>query len=128
VTSSYQVSQAIETLIGKVDAAYIPSDNVIYSAMPKLVQISRKYKLPVFLSDPDSVKSGVFACIGYAQQYEVGRTAGKLLVQVFNGERNLKVKKPAKAQVFINAKTAKIMGFETPEEMLDIKTNIAGLR
>lgn len=127
VASSHQVSQAVESLIGKVDAIYIPSDNVVYSAMPKLVQMSRKYKLPVFSSDPDSVKSGVFACIGYTQ-YEVGRTAGKLLVQVFNGERNLKVKKPAKAQIFINAKTAKIMGFETPEEILGIKTDIVGLK
>ncbi|MEM6339271.1 MAG: ABC transporter substrate-binding protein [Pseudomonadota bacterium] len=127
VASSHQVSQAIESLIGKVDAIYIPSDNVVYSAMPKLVQMSRKYKLPVFSSDPDSVKSGVLACIGYTQ-YEVGRTAGKLLVQVFNGERNLKVQKPAKAQIFINAKTAKIMGFETPEEILGVKTDIVGLK
>ena len=51
-------------------------------------------------------------------------------MQVFNGERNLKVKKPApaKAQIFINAKTAKIMGFKTPEEILGIKTDIVGLR
>ena len=42
--------------------------------------------------------------------------------------RNLKVKKPAKAQIFINSKTAKIMGFETPEEILGIKTDIVGLK
>ena len=127
VTSSHQVSQAIESLIGKVDAIYIPSDNVVYSAMPKLVQMSRKYKLPVFSSDPDSVKSGVLACVGYTQ-YEVGRTAGKLLVRVFNGERNLKVEKPAKAQIFINAKTAKIMGLDVAEKIMGIKTDIVGLK
>ena len=68
VASSHQVSQAVESLIGKVDAIYIPSDNVLQC---KLVQMSCKYKLPVFSSDPDSVKSGVFACVGYTQ-YEVG--------------------------------------------------------
>lgn len=126
IASSHQVSQAIESLIGKVDAIYIPSDNVIFSAMPKLVQMSRKHKIPVFSSDPDSVKSGVLACIGYTQ-YEVGRTAGKLLVGVLNGARNLKVEKPAKSQIFINAKTAEIIGLDTFKEIMDIKTDIVGL-
>ena len=126
IASSHQVSQAIESLIGKVDAIYVPSDNVIFSAMPKLVQMSRKYKIPVFSSDPDSVKSGVLACIGYTQ-YEVGRTAGKLLVRVLNGERNLKVEKPAKSQIFINAKTAEIIGLNTFKKIMDIETDIVGL-
>lgn len=126
IASSHQVGQAIESLIGKVDAIYIPSDNIIFSAMPKLVQMSRKHKIPVFSSDPDSVKSGVLACIGYTQ-YEVGRTAGKLLVRVLNGEKNLKVEKPAKSQIFINAKTAEIIGLNTFKEIMDIKTDIVGL-
>ncbi len=125
VASSHQISQAIESLIGKVDAIYIPSDNVVFSAMPKLVQMSRKHKVPVFSSDPDSVKAGVLACIGYTQ-YEVGRTAGKLLVRVLNGERELKIEKPDKAQIFINEKTAQIMGLGVPEKMLGIKTDIVG--
>lgn len=125
VASSHQISQAIESLIGKVDVIYIPSDNVIFSAMPKLVQMSRKHKIPVFSSDPDSVKMGVLACIGYTQ-YEVGRTAGRLLVRVLNGENNLKIEKPTKAQIFINQKTAKIMGLDVPEQMLGIKTDIVG--
>ena len=93
--------------------------------MPKLVQMSRKHKIPVFSSDPDSVKMGVLACIGYTQ-YEVGRTAGRLLVRVLNGENNLKIEKPTKAQIFINQKTAKIMGLDVPEQMLRIKTDIVG--
>jgi len=127
IASSHQVSQAIESLIGKVDAIYIPSDNVIFSAMPKLVQMSRKHKLPVFSSDPDSVKSGVLACVGYTQ-YEVGRTAGKLIARVLNGERNLKIEKPTKSQIFINAKTAEIIGLNIFEKIMDIKTDIVGLK
>lgn len=127
IASSHQVGQAIGSLVGKVDAIYIPSDNVIFSAMPKLVQMSRKHKIPVFSSDPDSVKSGVLACIGYTQ-YEVGRTAGRLLARVLNGERDLKVEKPAKSQIFINAKTAETIGLNIFEEIMDIKTDIVGLK
>jgi putative tryptophan/tyrosine transport system substrate-binding protein len=127
VASSHQIGQAMQALISKVDAVYIPSDNVVFSAMPKLVQMSRKYKLPVFSSDPDSVKAGILACIGYTQ-YEVGRSAGKLLVRVLNGERELKIEKPEKAQIFINAKTAKIMGLDIPAKMLGIKTDVVGIK
>jgi putative ABC transport system substrate-binding protein len=127
VASSHQIGQAMGALIGKVDAIYIPSDNVVFSAMPKLIQMSRKHKMPVFSSDPDSVKVGVLACIGYTQ-YEVGRSAGRLLVRVLNGERKLKIEKPEKAQIFINAKTAKIMGLDIPQKMLGIKTDIVGIK
>jgi putative ABC transport system substrate-binding protein len=89
--------------------------------------MARRHKIPVFSSDPDSVKQGVLACIGYTQ-YEVGKTAGKLLVRILNGERNLNVEKPAKSQIFINAKTAKIIGLDIFEEIMNIKTDIVGLK
>ena len=117
------VVQAITALVGRVDAIYIPSDNTVFSAMPKLIQMSRKHKIPVFSSDPDSVEQGVLACIGYTQ-YEVGRTAGQLLVRVLAGERNIAIQKPQIAQIFINKDSADIMGIDPPEELLGIKTNI----
>ncbi len=125
VASSSQISQAMAALVGRVDVIYIPSDNTVFSAMPKLVQMSRKHKLPVFSSDPDSVRQGVLACIGYTQ-YEVGRTAGKLLVRVLAGERNIAIAKPEAAQIFINQKSADIMGINVPGELLEIKTDIVG--
>ena len=125
MTSSNQIVQSVNALVGKVDAIYIPSDNTVFAAMPKLVQLSRKHKIPVFSSDPDSVKQGVLACIGYTQ-YEVGRTAGKILARVLNGEKLIKVGKPEKAQIFINKITANSMGIEVPNELLGIKTDIVG--
>ena len=125
IANSNQLGQAITALVGRVDAIYIPSDNTVFSAMPKLIQMSRKYKIPVFSSDPDSVEQGVLACIGYTQ-YEVGRTAGRLLVRILAGERNLTIQKPQIAQIFINKDSADIMGVELPEELLGIKTTIVG--
>lgn len=125
IANSTQIGQAISTLIGRVDVIYIPSDNTVFSAMPKLIQMSRKHKMPVFSSDPDSVKQGITACIGYTQ-YEVGRTAGNLLVRVLAGEKEIAIERPKKAQIFINEKSAKIMGINVPTELLNIKTDIVG--
>jgi putative ABC transport system substrate-binding protein len=48
IANSNQLTQSINTLVGTVDAIYIPSDNIVFSALPKLVQLSRKHKLPIF--------------------------------------------------------------------------------
>ena len=125
IANSNQIVQSFGSLVGKVDVIYIPSDNTVFASMPKLVQLSRQHKLPVFSSDPDSVKQGVLACIGYTQ-YEVGRTAGKILVRVLNGEKLIKVEKPKKAQIFINKITADSMGIVVPDKLLGIKTDIVG--
>lgn len=123
VTSSNEVAAAANALVGKVDAIYIPSDNTVFSAMPKLIQISRKHKIPVFSSDPDSVKQGVTACIGYTQ-YAVGQAAGELLVKALQGQKNLAIQKPASAEVFINKKSADIMGIKIPDQIIGIKPEI----
>jgi putative ABC transport system substrate-binding protein len=123
MANSNQIVQSVSALVGKVDVIYIPSDNTVFASMPKLVQLSRQHKIPVFSSDPDSVKQGVLACIGYTQ-YEVGRTAGKILARVLKGENMVNVGKPEKVQIFINKITADSMGIVVPDELLGIKTDI----
>ena len=123
MANSNQIVQSVSAFVGKVDVIYIPSDNTVFASMPKLVQLSRQHKIPVFSSDPDSVKQGVLACIGYTQ-YEVGRTAGKILARVLKGENMVNVGKPEKVQIFINKITADSMGIVVPDELLGIKTDI----
>jgi len=118
ITDSNQITQGFSNLLSRVDAIYIPSDNAVFAAMPKLVNMSRKHKMPIFSSDPDSVKQGILACIGYTQ-YEVGRTAGELLVGTLSGSKKLLVKKPSKAEIFINQRTADIMKIKIPSKLLD---------
>ena len=123
IVSSNQLTQAIESLVGKVDAIYVPSDNTVFSAMAKLVQLSNKYKLPVFSSDPHSVKQGILACVGYTQ-YEVGRTAGTLVLRILEGERYIAIEKPSKAKIFINKKSADIMNINILKEIAGFKIEI----
>lgn len=117
VPNSKLVPEAVLSLITKVDAIYIPSDNTVFSAMQKVVQLTRQHKIPTFTNDPDSVKLGVFACYGYSQ-YAVGQTAGFLVAQILNGApvSSLKVRAPAKAEIFVNHKTAKLLDIKVPAE------------
>ena len=113
VSNSAESISGLSSLISKVDAVYIPSDNTVFSAIPKLVQISRKNKLPLYSNDPDSVIRGFTACVGYTQ-YSVGQVAGKLLVETLRGKHSLKIEKPENHEIFINAISANKLGLNIP--------------
>ncbi len=115
VPSSNMVPEAMRMLVQKVDAIYIPSDNTVFSALPKVIQIAKEQKIPLLSSDPDSVRLGVFACYGYTQ-LAVGETAGAMAAKILQGEKlsQLKVRTPAKADVFVNKKTAGNLGIAFP--------------
>ncbi len=125
ITTSSQIAQGFQRLVDKVDAVYIPSDNTVFAAMPKLVKLSIDHSVPVFSSDPDSVKQGVLGCVGY-NQYEVGKAAGKLVAEVLRGKRIIKITKPRQPEIYFNQSTAKSLKIEIPKEVLGIKTKITG--
>ena len=47
VSNVNDIQQAAQSLVGKVDAVYVPTDNVLASAMPTLAQVTEPAKLAV---------------------------------------------------------------------------------
>ncbi|MGE3319165.1 MAG: ABC transporter substrate-binding protein [Candidatus Berkiella sp.] len=111
VNSTNDIKSALHSLIGKVDALYVPSDNTIFSGLGTVIKITREHKLPLFTSDPDSVKQGALSCVGYTQ-YDVGRTAGEQLVKVLAGASDLPVLAPSKISLVVNQTTASLLGIQ----------------
>lgn len=113
VPSSNLVPDAVRSLVKKVDAIYIPLDNTVVSALPKLMQIARENKVPTFSNDPEHVKMGALASYGFSQ-YAVGQTAGKMAAKILNGEKveNLSIEAPSTIDVSVNKKASEL--FKTP--------------
>lgn len=127
VMSSNLILESLESLINKVDVIYVPSDNTVFSAMPKLAYAARHNKVPLFTSDPDSVKQGALGCYGYVQ-YSVGRAAGRLIAKYLDNdttvlEKGLQIMMPSTADIFINQKTANELGIVVPEVIGNTKVN-----
>ncbi|HUX78220.1 MAG TPA: ABC transporter substrate-binding protein, partial [Alphaproteobacteria bacterium] len=59
---SSDIQGAVLHLVGKVDAIYVPLDNMIVSAMNTVASLALKHNLPLFSADSGSVESGAFAC------------------------------------------------------------------
>lgn len=117
VNATGDIKSSLQSLIGKVEALYIPSDNTLYSGLPIIIKMTKHYKLPLFTSDPDSVKQGALACVGYTQ-YEVGRAAGEQLVKVLAGSSELPVVLPSKVSLVVNQTTASLLGIKVGSELI----------
>ena len=69
VSTANDIQQAAQSLVGKVEAIYVPTDNVLASAMPTLIDITDPAKIPVICGESSMVEAGGLAT------YEIGRAS-----------------------------------------------------
>ncbi len=79
------VPGAAQSLVGKADVIYAPTDNNVMSAFEGIVRVAQQAKLPVVAADTEAVKRGAVAALGL-NYYDLGRQTGRLVVRVLNGE------------------------------------------
>ena len=79
------VPSAAQSLVGKVDVLYAPTDNNVTSAFEGLVKVADQARLPIIAADTDMVRRGAVAALGL-NYYDLGRQTGKLVVRILKGE------------------------------------------
>lgn len=85
ITSSGELLQAAQSLVGKVDAIFTPTDNTVASAMPVLSAEAIKAKIPVYVGADSLVADGGFATVGV--DYKVlGRQVAAMIKRIIDGE------------------------------------------
>jgi len=116
---SSDVLAAAQSLVGKVDAIYVSTDNQIVSAFESVVKVGVDNQIPVFAGDTDSVGRGAIAAIGF-DYYDVGRQTGKIVVRVLKGEKpgDIPVQGVETVQLYVNPGAAKAMGVTIPDAVL----------
>ncbi|MDQ0232226.1 ABC transporter substrate-binding protein [Metabacillus malikii] len=118
VSTTAEVKQATESLIGKVDSIYIITDNTVVSALESVIGVAEEQDIPLFVGELDSVAKGGFAAYGF-DYYDIGYEAGEMAVEILKGEKNVEevpVQYPQNLKLQINAKAAENMGIEIKEE------------
>ena len=113
------VSAAAQSLVGKVDALYLPTDNTIKSALGTVLAVGTDNKLPVFTGDTESVQKGSVASIGF-DYFQVGLETGAVVVRILKGEKPgaIPVSNASGSNLVINAKAAAAMGVTVPPAVL----------
>lgn len=124
VNSTGNIAQAMQSLVGRVDALYFPQDNTIVSAIETVVSIANQPTtdnpkgLPIFCNDPLLVKRGVLAGVGY-NYTELGRETGELVAKLLKGGdiKTLPIRSPKNIIAEINKPLAQKMGLKVPEKL-----------
>ena len=119
------VYQAAKSLVGRVDAVFIPTDNTIISALESVLKVGVQNKLPIFAADIDSVERGAVAAMGfdyYKHGYQTGAMAEKILKGASPATIPVEFQKDLQLQ--INAVYSEKMGVAPPQALLDKATKV----
>ncbi len=116
VSSSNEIQQVVESMVGKVDVVYTPTDNTIAAGMTTVTMIANDNKLPTICGEEGMVDNGGLATYGINYE-ELGKLAGQMAVKILRGES-----KPAdmaiehldasKCTLKTNEETAKKLGID----------------
>ncbi len=120
ITSSAEVKNAIDSLIGKVDAVVTLQDNTVASAYEPIVKATRDAKVPWFAFDVQAVPRGAIAALAQDQYRNGVDWARKVAVPVLFGKDPGSVLAVA-ANTFetqINTGAAKAVGLTVPDSIL----------
>jgi putative ABC transport system substrate-binding protein len=119
VASSSEVNQAIQSLAGRVDAIYTPTDNTVASAISAIVMAANDAKIPIIGAERGHVDGGALASLGI-DYYLLGKQTGHVAARVLNGENpaDTPIEGSKDLKLIINKKSAEILDLDIPEPVL----------
>ena len=120
VSNVNDIQQAARSLVGKVQAIYVPTDNVLASAMPTLISVTEEAKLPVICGEGGMVKAGGLATLG-VDYYKLGFQAGEMAADILSGKSkpaDMAIQAQKEFKAMVNLKEAEKIGLKVPEDVL----------
>jgi len=119
ISSSAEVMQAAQSLVGRVDAIHITSDNTAVSAFESIVKMCNENNIPLFVGDRDSVPRGAIAAYGL-DYFMVGYSAGKKAARILKGENpgDIPAGLASGYSLWVSLEHAKKQGAKLPKTLL----------
>ena len=119
IINSADVASAANSLVGKVQAIYITTDNTVVSALEALIKVANAHKIPLIMSDTDSVKRGALAARGF-DYYKHGVQTGQMVCRILKGSKTAitPVEFQHDLKLSLNMKAAKIIGIKFPDGLV----------
>lgn len=119
VSNSSEVNQAAQSLVGKVDAIWLPTDNTVASSVAAIIKVANSAKIPVVAAEKGMVEGGSLATLGISYS-DLGYQAGLMAIKILKGEKpaNIKVETAKNLQLIINQKEADAIGLKIPDSIM----------
>lgn len=87
VSNSNEIQTVVESSVGKVDALYCPTDNMIAAGMATVAMVANENGIPVICGEDGMVKEGGLATYGI-DYYQLGYLAGQMAVEILTNGAN----------------------------------------
>lgn len=107
-TNTSDLVQVVKNTLERSDALYVPTDNLVVSNIPYVVDEAKKSKKPLIASEKSSVEQGALFAFG-VDYYELGRKTGEIIKKINSGEKieNIPYEFASKVELYFNEETAK---------------------
>jgi len=124
VANTSEVMSATQSIIGRVDAIYIATDNTVISALPSIDDVANKAGVPLMSADPSGVDGLNFLVAMGFDYYKIGVATGRIVAQIIDGKTpgeigTVFLSDPSDFELWVNLDAAKKLGVTIPSELLD---------
>lgn len=118
-TKTSEVLGAARSLVGKVDAIYLTTDNTVISAAEAVISVGERSKIPVFAADTATVERGAVAALGF-NYYNHGRQTGAMVVRILEGAgtADMPVETMEELDLYVNPAAGERMGITLSEDLI----------
>ena len=126
ISSVNDIQQAAQSLVGEVDAIWLPTDNNVASAMPQVVGVTDEAKIVTVCGEESMVYAGGTITYGI-NFYKIGYDAGVMAAQILKGESvpaEMPIQGPKQEdlKLVINPVSVENIGIEIPSELMEQAT------
>jgi len=120
VVTSADVLTAAQSLVGRVDAIWVGTDNTVVSGLEAVIGVCEDNMIPFFPSDDPSIEKGGIACLGF-NYYDVGYQTGEMAVKILEGTSasDIPVELGETFSYTVNTAAAETYGVTIPQALLD---------
>ena len=120
VSTSADVATAAQSLVGRVDAIWVGTDNTVVTGLEALIGICEDNKMPLFAADEDSIVRGCIAAYSF-DYYDIGYQTGKMVAEILDGKdaSKMPVEKGKVISLSVNTAAAQRMGITIPQGVID---------
>lgn len=122
VSNTAEVMQATQSIIGRVDALYIATDNTVISALPSVDDVASKADVPLMAADPSNIEGlDVLVAWGF-DYYKIGLATGEIVAQLLDGKEpgeigTVFLTDPTDFELWFNLDVAAKLGITIPEDL-----------
>lgn len=88
VSSSNEIQTVVESMIGKVDVIYTPTDNMIAAGMATVAMVANENGIPIICGESGMVTQGGLATYGI-DYYQLGYMTGEQAIAILKDGKNI---------------------------------------